>query len=292
MTVKQAEHKKSNKSHEQDIDRIYILLPVHNRIKTTQKIIECLQSQTNQNFHLILIDDGSTDGTAAMVSSKISNLTIITGDGNLWWAGCLQKGYKWLKRKDLSDQNIVLIINDDTEFGDNFLETALVLMRQNNHALILSECYSKRNNKLVDKGIHIDWENFTFDCNPDQEKINCLSTTGLFIKYQDFMSSGGFRPQILPHYASDLEFTFRAYQQGKKLITHPSLKLCWDDTETGYRSFRSGNFWKSLQNYFSKKSAINPITWTKFVILSCPWPWKIQNLIRIWLRSIKYICLE
>ena len=53
----------------------YILLPVHNRREITQKFIECLKSQTYQNYKLVLIDDGSSDGTAAMVQSQISDLT-------------------------------------------------------------------------------------------------------------------------------------------------------------------------------------------------------------------------
>ncbi|MCK5537931.1 MAG: glycosyltransferase family 2 protein, partial [Bacteroidales bacterium] len=38
---------------------IYIILPVHNRKKITEKFIKCLVKQTYQDFKLILVDDGS-----------------------------------------------------------------------------------------------------------------------------------------------------------------------------------------------------------------------------------------
>ena len=62
-----------------ETSKIYILLPVHNRRDQTKTFIDCLTAQTYQNYHLILIDDGSTDGTAEMVQSKIPLAIIIKG---------------------------------------------------------------------------------------------------------------------------------------------------------------------------------------------------------------------
>ena len=78
---------------------IYILLPVHNRRELTRDFIDCLKAQTYQNFHLVLIDDGSTDGTDQMVRERIENLTVIRGNGDWWWAGSLQQGFNYLKKK-------------------------------------------------------------------------------------------------------------------------------------------------------------------------------------------------
>ena len=68
---------------------LYILLPVHNRRETTRRFLECLRAQTFQDYHLLLIDDGSTDGTAEMAREFISTLTVLGGSGDWWWAGSL-----------------------------------------------------------------------------------------------------------------------------------------------------------------------------------------------------------
>jgi Predicted glycosyltransferases len=69
-----------------------------------------------------LIDDGSKDGTEEMVRKLISSITTLKGYGNWWWAGSLQHGYEWLKSQNLPLNDVVLIINDDTNFEADFLE--------------------------------------------------------------------------------------------------------------------------------------------------------------------------
>ena len=74
--------------------KVFILLPVHNRRHITERFIDSLLAQTYNKYQLVLIDDGSTDGTADMVSMKVppDKLTILSGNGTWWWAGSLQQG--------------------------------------------------------------------------------------------------------------------------------------------------------------------------------------------------------
>jgi GT2 family glycosyltransferase len=269
------------------ISMIYILLPIHNRRISTQRFISCLKRQSYKDYTLVLIDDGSTDGTEEMVRSQISSLKVIKGKGDWWWAGALQQGYSWLKRKEVDNNSIILIINDDTVFPDNFLERGEKILNDTSDSLLLAQCYSRQTNKLIDSGVYADWEHFKFTPVFEPDRVNCLSTNGLFIKWKDFQAIGGFRPKLLPHYTSDYEFTIRAHRIGMKLVTHPELKLYLDEETTGYRQFKTDNFWEFLSQYFSKKSAVNPITLSIFIALSCPWRWKLLNWLRVW-RAAKH----
>jgi hypothetical protein len=60
-----------------------------------------------------------------MVSRHIARLTVLKGTGEWWWTGSLQQGCNWLKERNVSPSDMVLIINDDTEFGPDFLNTAV-----------------------------------------------------------------------------------------------------------------------------------------------------------------------
>ena len=111
-------------------EKIYILLPVHNRKKVTVDFIKSLQKQNYKNYELLLIDDGSTDGTAEYVKQRINNLSVITGNGNLWWAGCLNKGIDWLADNNIDDNSIILIINDDVLFDSDFIQTGIDILSQ------------------------------------------------------------------------------------------------------------------------------------------------------------------
>ena len=268
------------------MEKIYILLPVHNRRDTTRRFIECLKVQTYKNFHLLLIDDGSTDGTAAMVREQIQSVTVIKGKGDWWWAGSLQQGYQWLKSQKLPISDVVLIINDDTEFDADFLETGIELLKKQEKTLLLAQCYSKQNQQLIDAGMHVDWRLLSFEQASTPEQINCLSTRGLFLRVGDLLEIGGFYPRLLPHYLSDYEFTIRAHRKGMKLMTHPLLKLWVDEEATGYHKLYSESLFVSVRRVFSKKSAFNPIIWTSFIALSCPWKWKILSLLRVWIGRV------
>jgi GT2 family glycosyltransferase len=270
-----------------DHDIIYILLPVHNRRQTTQQFIACLKAQTFQNYHLILIDDGSTDGTEEIVRHQIQSLTVLKGCGDWWWSGSLQQGLNWLKTKlEVRKSDLILIINDDTEFNNDFLAIGMQLMSISSQTFIQAQAYSKQTKQLIDVGISIDWSKMSFSSVIDSNKLDCLSTRGIFLRVQDLETVGGFYPALLPHYGSDYEFTIRAQRQGIKLSSDAALYLWLDETTTGYHEVNEESLKIFWNQSFSKKSSHNPIMWTVFVGLACPWRWKLLNWFRIWKRFL------
>ncbi|GLI36598.1 hypothetical protein GHYDROH2_00990 [Geobacter hydrogenophilus] len=193
-----------------------------------------------------------------------------------------------METNSLDPQDVVLIINDDTEFEPDFLEKALSMLQSSEKVLLLACAYGKKSGLLIDAGVRVDWKHFVFEQAEKPDLINCLSTRGLFLRVADFLTIGGFHPRILPHYASDYEFTMRAYRLGFKLQTDQSLCLRVDEEETGYHDFRGLSFRAQMRDYFSKKSSVNPIMWTIFILLACPWQWKLLNICRIWGMSMRH----
>ena len=101
---------------------VHVILPVHNRKAITLAFVECLKRQSDQNFRLILVDDGSCDGTADAVIQQLPLSTVLRGDGSLWWAGALQQAIEWLRQSGASLSDVVLFINDDTIIPEDFIE--------------------------------------------------------------------------------------------------------------------------------------------------------------------------
>jgi len=73
---------------------IYILIPVHNRKEFTRQCLLSLRKQTYKKIKIVVIDDGSLDGTGGMLAREFPAVHVIKGDGNLWWADA-QPGEKW-----------------------------------------------------------------------------------------------------------------------------------------------------------------------------------------------------
>ncbi|EKD93499.1 MAG: glycosyl transferase family 2 [uncultured bacterium] len=259
---------------------IYILLPVHNRVLVTEKFIDCLVQQKYQNVFLILIDDGSQDGTAEMVRRHVKNVKVLRGDGHWWWAGSLHQGWLWLSQNFRNEDDVVLIINDDVTFENDYFVNAVKLIGEKPNFLILSTCYDLTSKKFVDAGQKIDWENMKFRSPQRNEPPDCLSTRGLFMTVRTFVRSGGFFPKCLPHYLSDYEFSIRAKKMGISLHASPDLKVWLVSEKTGWHSLwkPEGTFLENLQRFWSPKNPCFPPFFISFILLACPRRFRMKHV--------------
>ena len=94
--------------------RLAALLTCHNRRRQT---IECLAAllgcvrPDEMKLDVFVVDDGSTDGTAAAIRTRFTDVQVMQGDGNLYWAGGMRLAFaEALKR----DYDFYLFLNDDT----------------------------------------------------------------------------------------------------------------------------------------------------------------------------------
>lgn len=273
-----------------ETERLHILLPVHNRRETTVRFVKALGQQTRREFRLILIDDGSSDGTAAAVRALWPAVEVVAGDGNWWWAGCLEQGCRHLRRTGVADDDILLLMNDDVDIGPRFLEEALGEFRETRDTLLLARQVDVRTGEAIDHGggVRADLRELRFAAAGAPEEINCLPTRGLFLKWRDMGRVGGFRPDYLPHYLSDYEFTIRAWKKGLHLKVARKASL-------GVKMGQSGRSLKNLYAeprarrfglIFSERFKDNPITWSAFVWLAAP-PWRKPYLwLKIWMHFL------
>ena len=271
---------------------LYIVLPVHDRRESTERFIRCLKAQSYTNYRLILVDDGSTDGTAEMVRRHLPSTLCIRGNGNWWWAGSLQQGFDATDKEPGSDDALLLVMNDDTEFGPEFLETGVAVLASHERSLLMATAYDRKARRLADVGFRVDWRRLRYLPNLGGGENHFLATRGLFLRVRDRREIGNLYPRWLPHYLSDWEFSYRAYRKGFRLLTHPAVGLLVNEETTGHTraTIDTGeSLGVFLRKLFSKKSKLNPIYSTVFVLLACPGRWKLQNVGRIWLRSLRLV---
>lgn len=266
-----------------DHPTVYVLLPVHNRRTITLSFVEFFKKQDYDNARLVLIDDGSTDGTAEAVGDLVEDVIVLRGEGNWWWAGSLHQGYLWLRRNRIPGDDVVLIMNDDTEFSADFISVGLRILRQHPGALLTATGYNLKTGKPQDSGGYImDWSTLGFSETHENARINCASTRGLMVRVSDFLDVKGFHPRLIPHYLSDLEFTMRAQKKGKTLMIHPDFRIGIDFETTGHRELGGETFRQYIKKVFSIRAAMNPIHWSNFILLHSDWRYKLPNLSRIW----------
>ena len=111
--------------------RIGVALASHNRREKTRACLEALHEaaarvRASAVLQVVITDDASTDGTAAMIRECFPSVEIIEGCGQLYWAGGMRLAYGRLLERRLDHY---LWLNDDTVLFPEALETLLSTSR-------------------------------------------------------------------------------------------------------------------------------------------------------------------
>ncbi|PEX10219.1 glucosyl transferase [Priestia megaterium] len=116
--------------------KILVILTCFNR---KEKTIKCINSLSNGNkkleFLFIVVDDNSKDGTVESLNTLPQDITILSGDGNLYWAGGMRKGIEYCHYNKVKC-DYVLYVNDDVDFYNGSIEK-LVKQEDNKEVVIV-----------------------------------------------------------------------------------------------------------------------------------------------------------
>lgn len=95
--------------------RIAVLMTCHNRRELTLRCLRALHAALPARdrawVQVILVDDGSTDGTSAAVRREFPGVELLSGDGSLFWAGGMRKAFGHALGRGYDHY---LWLNDDT----------------------------------------------------------------------------------------------------------------------------------------------------------------------------------
>lgn len=94
--------------------KVACLLTCHNRREKTLQCLSALvacQLPDGLELSIILVDDGSTDGTSDAVRAQFPTVRLIFGDGSLFWNGGMRRAFAVALNERFDDY---LWLNDDT----------------------------------------------------------------------------------------------------------------------------------------------------------------------------------
>jgi len=259
--------------------KITLVIPIHDRIKVTQKGINNVCSaityylkQTNEQrlqISVIVIDDGSIDGSSEWIKSNHENIIILKGDGNLWWSGSMNKGCLYAL-ENLKSEYIILW-NDDTICENDYFINLESILKEYGKGILTSKILWLNSNKLFNLGckfnritgkktiIGLNQVDSAEFCTPI--KVDWSGGMGTIIPSYIFNTIGLFDEVNFPQYHGDIDFYLRAQDKGFEIWAHPDLKVYSDPNTTGYKLGRGlkqlrTNLTSIKSNYCLKKDII------------------------------------
>ena len=95
-----------------NLGKVWIVIPVRNRRAVTERCLARLaETGVMQWARVLVVDDGSSDGTRGMVESGFPEVSVVAGDGQLWWSGAIRLG---METAIAYGAGCIIWLNDDT----------------------------------------------------------------------------------------------------------------------------------------------------------------------------------
>ncbi len=229
--------------------KLAILIPVFNKLSLTIKCIDSLlplidsDKLRNYSAYIVLIDDGSTDGTGEWISQNYPQVILLKGDGNLWWSGGINMGVKYVqKRKDAS---YLLLWNNDILPESTYFSRLDDLIPEFTEQMIIGSkiytldppdqiwaCGALFNPRNGEKYM-IGFEQSDSEQYNQVREVDWLPGMGTLVPVEAIEKLGYWDAENFPQYHGDSDFTYRAKTMGYQIMVYPQLKLWNDSLNTG-----------------------------------------------------------
>lgn len=263
--------------------RFSILIAIHNRLEITKRGLKVLYTALDHyqkegkgkcTFEVVVIDDGSTDGSSEWISQNYPAVHLLKGDGNLWWSGATNKGAEY--SIDQLGVDYVLLWNDDIVPDVNYFITVenVYTSQDLSRMVIGSRIILKRTNKTWSVGGFFNRTSGRYGMYDDPGQtagfFECDWQPGMgtFVPASVLRSNIYWDAQNFPQYHGDSDYTLRCKKNGYKVATclalviynesdnRPKGKSTWKTLWNSLVSVRSNYNIRQRLNFYSRHGLI------------------------------------
>lgn len=239
---------------------ISIIIPSYNGKHFLDECFKSLQDQTFNSFEIILVDNGSSDGSIELVKNHFSEVKIIANKENVGFAKACNQGIKLAKGK------YVVVLNNDTRVNKKWLEKLVSVAEGNDSiGMCASKIVSSKNVSLIDSvGVNICFDGMSRgrgrserDRGQYSEIEDVLLPSGCAALYRkEMLDEIGFFDEDFFAYCEDTDLGLRGRLAGWKAILVPSAvaRHYYSGTAGGYSPLKAflverNHIWVVLKNF-------------------------------------------
>ena len=258
-------------------EQLFIVIPTFNRLAKTRACLKALQAQTVHGFQVVVIDDGSTDGTAAMIAEQFPEITLLHGNGSLWWSGSTNLGVQYALKQNAQH---ILTLNDDTIPCPDFIEKMLGWARHHSDALLGAAAKDIESGNWCFGGERVNWWIARYapllTHIPSFSRHGLYAVThypgrGLFIPAQVFWKIGLFNSIHFPQAVADYDFSHHALRAGFPIYCNFDAVLLSYAATSGGSALRASKSWQNyFRHLFTIKGSANLKYFVIYAFRNCP----------------------
>lgn len=202
-------------------DSVYIVIPVYNRKQTTLTCLEHLSKCGDlQRYYVVIVDDGSTDGTAEAIHTLYPEVIVLPGNGDLWWTGAMAKGMEYASEQGAE---CFVWLNDDCLPDPGTLPQLVEFLKNHPNTIAAPTCYTQQDNLRQHNGAQ---GKKGCAANPGEViEVDSMSGWCVAIPASVFREIGPPDAKKFPHYCGDDMYVFRATRSGFRACLIGDLKV-------------------------------------------------------------------
>jgi len=210
---------------------VFSITPSFNAKQQTLHFIADMKRQSYKNLVVVIVDDGSSDGTAEAIAEQYPEVVVLSGTGSLWWSGSTNLGVEYACSKNA---DYILTVNNDLAIGRAYLQNLIDAAQKNPRALIGSTVvYESDPQKVWFAGAGFDYkcgemQHVNGPLSQFKGKIlpsDWLSGMGVLIPAEVFEKIGFYNAKDFPQYFGDSDFSLRAKLVGYRLLVSGSAVI-------------------------------------------------------------------
>lgn len=196
--------------------KLSIITLTYNNLKYTKKYIESLYKYT-RNFELIIVDNGSTDGTREYLKTLSGNVKLIFNDENLGFSKGNNQGIK------IAEGEYIGFLNNDILLYPNWFEECEKVFQQENAAFVSPRHINPHFDDTNERNyIRFFQKEFKYDKEYEKNFDECVFSC-VITKREILDRIGIFDENYFPAFFEDNDIKYRAVVEGYGIYVSNSV---------------------------------------------------------------------
>jgi GT2 family glycosyltransferase len=274
--------------------KIHVIVAAHNRKLLTSKAVMLAQNagaHAGVDISFTIFDDGSTDGTAEILSRSVGRINVLNGDGSNFWAKSMAAAEADVlnSRPQDADDEFILWLNDDVELDFDSIERLTDEARLDRQAIIVGAMRDPATGTVTYSGFaRHGWHPLRFELVQPGLNVQSVDTFNGNLVLVPLTVARTLRgiDGSFSHALADIDYGLRATHEGVRVLLAPGTFGTCSRNPPLLRL----SLWKSWKRHTGVKGGGNFTSLNRVLRRHAPikWPFAIMISYALWwFRAIR-----